>query len=167
MNGNDILISSGERITSGPCSFQGATDKVINQDLESCDAAFDTWSNIPPTKRRALLHKAAENLRPHSEEFSRCIQEEIYAPPEFADFNIEVGSETIKENAALVTDASSGSIPISGGDAYALVFKEPLRTVLTIAPWNTPIILGLRGIMAPLAASSTVLFKVYLHTPSS
>ncbi|GKZ98272.1 hypothetical protein AnigIFM59636_002679 [Aspergillus niger] len=150
INSKDILLLSGERITSGPVLFKA---------LESCDVAFETWSNIPPTERRALLHKAAENLRSRSEEFSRCMQGEMHAPPEFADFNVKVGIETIEENAALVTDASSGSIPVSGAEVCAPVFKEPLGAVLVIAPWNAPIILGLRGIVAPLAAGNTVLFK--------
>ena len=51
-------------------------------------------------------------------------------------------------------------MPCSQGESYAMVFNEPMGVVLGIAPWNAPILLGLRALVAPLAAGNTVIFKV-------
>lgn len=42
---------------------------------------------------------------------------------------------------------------------HGLVFKEPLGVVLGIAPWNAPIILGLRAVVAPIAAGNIAILK--------
>ena len=57
----------------------------------------------------------------------------------------------IEETASLITDTLTGGIPPSKGTTYALVFKKPLGVVLGIAPWNAPLILGLRAVVPAVA----------------
>lgn len=68
----------------------------------------------------------------------------------------------IEEAAALVTsDALAGSIPVSrNAAAPVLIFKEPMGVILGIAPWNAPLILGFRAVVAPIAAGNTAILKV-------
>ncbi|PWY95995.1 aldehyde dehydrogenase [Aspergillus sclerotioniger CBS 115572] len=159
IDNREILHPSGDRVESTPSSFQGATNDLAIQAVESCASAFSNWSTTSPAERRALLNKAADILESRSEEFIGCMQEEVHAPRVFAEFNVRTGVDFLREYAALTTDALAGSIPVSQGDSYALVFKEPLGVILAIAPWNAPILLGLRSIAAPLAAGNTVIFK--------
>lgn len=49
---------------------------------------------------------------------------------------------------------------ISDTEAHAMVIKEPLGVVLAIAPWNAPLILGLRAVAAAVAAGNTAILKV-------
>ncbi|RAK98072.1 aldehyde dehydrogenase [Aspergillus ibericus CBS 121593] len=159
IDNQEILHPSGERVASDPSPFQGVTDDLAIQAVESCASAFPDWSATSPVERRSLLNKAAEILESRSEDFIQCMQEEIRAPRVFAEFNVRTGVDFLREYAALTTDALAGTIPVSHGESYALVFKEPLGVILAIAPWNAPIILGLRSIAAPLAAGNTVVFK--------
>jgi benzaldehyde dehydrogenase (NAD) len=41
----------------------------------------------------------------------------------------------------------------------ALALREPVGTILGIAPWNAPIILGVRAIAVPLACGNSVILK--------
>ena len=68
----------------------------------------------------------------------------------------------IEESAALVTsEVLHGVIPSSRAkDSYALVFKQPMGVILGIAPWNAPLILGFRAVVAPIAAGNTAILKV-------
>lgn len=55
----------------------------------------------------------------------------------------------------------TGIAPIIGApDAQAIVFKEPYGVILAIAPWNAPLILGLRAVAAAIAAGNTAVLKV-------
>lgn len=72
----------------------------------------------------------------------------------------------IEETAALITaDSFNGSIPSTNiPEAHALVYNEPLGVVLGIAPWNSPLILGMRAVLAPVATGNTAILKVSLHS---
>jgi vanillin dehydrogenase len=43
--------------------------------------------------------------------------------------------------------------------ALSLAVREPLGVVAAFAPWNAPVILGVRAVAAPLAAGNTVVVK--------
>lgn len=54
----------------------------------------------------------------------------------------------------------SGFLPLTlEEDALAMVFKDPLGVILSIAPWNNPVVLGLRAICAAVGAGNCVVFK--------
>jgi betaine-aldehyde dehydrogenase/aminobutyraldehyde dehydrogenase len=44
-------------------------------------------------------------------------------------------------------------------------YRQPVGVVLAIAPWNAPIILGVRSIATPLACGNTVILKPSENTP--
>lgn len=69
----------------------------------------------------------------------------------------------VEHVASLVTSGVlSGSVPESrASGSCAVVLKEPLGVVLGIAPWNAPLILGLRAVAAAVAAGNTAILKVY------
>lgn len=55
----------------------------------------------------------------------------------------------------------SGVVPVvRDPEAHAVVVKEPLGVVLAIAPWNAPLILGLRAVAAAVGAGNTAILKV-------
>jgi acyl-CoA reductase-like NAD-dependent aldehyde dehydrogenase len=90
------------------------------------------------------------------------IEEEINCSKLWSHINLQDSLGLIDEAAALVTsDALSGTIPITRNhNAPALVFKEPMGVILGIAPWNAPLILGFRAVVAPIAAGNTAILKV-------
>lgn len=84
--------------------------------------------------------------------------QEISCGPLWAEIITDGAIGMIEEYCALTTSIATGSLPfIQNG--YGLVFKEPLGVVLGIAPWNAPIILGLRAVVAPIAAGNVAILK--------
>ncbi|KAL4807918.1 Aldehyde/histidinol dehydrogenase [Aspergillus unguis] len=165
IDGQDILAPNDDRqgailnkSDSGPASYQGATKELAIQAAESSAKAFTTWSKTTPIERRGLLLKLAEILRSRAEEVQRICCEEIQCGPLWAEIITDGGIGLIEEYASLTTTVATGSIPfIQHG--YGLVFKGPLGVVLGIAPWNAPIILGLRAVVAPIAAGNVAILK--------
>lgn len=142
-------------------TYQGATDAYINDAIASSASAFTTWSHTSPSTRRALLREAARLFHERSDDLCATMQAEMHAPAFWARANVEFGVALLEETAALISDTMGGSIPVTQEESYAMVFKEALGVVLGMAPWNAPVLLGLRAVVAPLAAGNTVILKVF------
>jgi acyl-CoA reductase-like NAD-dependent aldehyde dehydrogenase len=104
-------------------------------------------------------------LEQRGDEVRGMIEGEINCSKLWSHINLQDSLGLIDEAAALVTsDALSGIIPVTrDSSAPALVFKEPLGVILGIAPWNAPLILGFRAVVAPIAAGNTAILKVMSH----
>ncbi|RAQ65996.1 aldehyde dehydrogenase [Aspergillus flavus] len=159
IDGEDVLLPHDRRGTvanvyaEGPTLYQGATKELALQAAQSSAQAFAAWSKTTPIERRTLLFKLAEVLRSRAEEIKRVCDQEISCGPLWAEIITDGAIGMIEEYGALTTSIATGSLPfIQNG--YGLVFKEPLGVVLGIAPWNAPIILGLRAVVAPIAAGN-------------
>ncbi|KAH7024150.1 aldehyde dehydrogenase [Ilyonectria destructans] len=141
--------------------FQGADISDCSKAIESCSNAFDSWSQSSPLERRRLFLKLAHLLLQHKYEAMRIIQTEIHCSEEWAAGNVSDSIAMIEETASLITSSSmNGSIPhTEGKDSYGFVFNRPLGVVLGIAPWNGPLILGFRAVLAPIATGNTAILK--------
>ena len=50
-------------------------------------------------------------------------------------------------------------IPSDTPGLLALAIRQPVGVILGIAPWNAPVILGVRAIAMPLACGNTIVLK--------
>ncbi|KAK6813790.1 hypothetical protein RU639_010223 [Aspergillus parasiticus] len=164
IDGEDVLLPHDRHGTvanayaEGPILYQGATKELALQAAQSSAQAFAAWSKTTPIERRTLLFKLAEVLRSRAEEIKRVCDQEISCGPLWAEIITNGAIGMIEEYGALTTSIATGSLPfIQNG--YGLVLKEPLGVVLGIAPWNAPIILGLRAVVAPIAAGNVAILK--------
>ncbi|KAJ7722671.1 Aldehyde/histidinol dehydrogenase [Mycena maculata] len=139
------------------CSLASSAD--ADAALSAANAAFPIWSRTKPAARRTILLKAADLLDQHADELKAHMHQETGAPEAFATFNTMTAAEAIRDAAGRCSSIM-GSIPISQDEGrMALVLKEPFGVVLAIAPWNAPYILGVRAVLAPLAAGNTCVLK--------
>jgi len=122
-------------------------------------AAFPAWSAIGPNARRALLTRAADALAARADAFVEAMMGEIGATEGWARFNLGLAVGMMREAAALTTQIGGEVIPSDKPGCLAMAQREPAGVVLGIAPWNAPIILGVRAIAVPLACGNTVVLK--------
>jgi acyl-CoA reductase-like NAD-dependent aldehyde dehydrogenase/ABC-type branched-subunit amino acid transport system ATPase component len=121
--------------------------------------AFRTWRETGPGERRALLLKAADALESRTPQFIEAMAAETGASGLWAGFNVHLAAGMIREAAALTTQISGEVIPSDVPGSLALAVRQPAGVVLGIAPWNAPVILGVRAIAVPLACGNTVILK--------
>lgn len=76
-----------------------------------------------------------------------------------------LASGMIREAGALTTQISGEVIPSDKPGCIAMALREPAGVVVGIAPWNAPIILGVRAIAVPLACGNTVVLKASEQCP--
>jgi acyl-CoA reductase-like NAD-dependent aldehyde dehydrogenase len=127
--------------------------------VEAASRAFPAWSETGPGERRALLLKAADLLESRVPDFAKLMTEEIGATGPWAGFNVQFAASMLREAAALTTQILGEVIPADKPGVLSLAVRQPAGVVLGFAPWNAPVILGVRAIAAPLACGNTVILR--------
>ena len=146
---------TGDAVTSAAAaSVEDATKAV-----DAAAAAFPKWSATTPGERRRHLLAAAEALRAAGPQIIEAMKEEIGATEAWAGFNVMLASDMLVEAASLTTQIKGEVIPSNRPGTMAMALRQPAGVVLSMAPWNAPVILGVRSIATPLACGNTVVMK--------
>jgi benzaldehyde dehydrogenase (NAD) len=127
--------------------------------VDAAAEAFKTWSETGPGERRMLLLKAADKLEAKLPQFVEAMAAETGAAGMWAGFNVMLAAGMIREAAALTTQVAGEVIPSDVPGSLAMGVRQPAGVVLGIAPWNAPVILGVRAVATPLACGNTVILK--------
>ena len=126
---------------------------------------FAAWSKMGPNAQRAVLMKAADALEAKKDAFVAAMMGEIGATAGWAMFNLGLAAGMVREAASLTTQIGGEVIPSDKPGTLAMALREPVGVILGIAPWNAPIILGVRAIAVPLACGNTVILKASENCP--
>jgi acyl-CoA reductase-like NAD-dependent aldehyde dehydrogenase len=132
---------------------------------DAAAAAFPAWSALGPNARRAVLMKAADALEAKAPQFIEAMMNEIGATQGWAGFNLMLAAGIVREAAAMTTQIGGEVIPSDKPGCIAMAVREPVGVMLGIAPWNAPIILGVRAVAMPLACGNTVVLKASEQCP--
>ncbi|MEH3047307.1 aldehyde dehydrogenase [Sphingomonas adhaesiva] len=152
---------TGQVASSCPAASVGDAIAAVDR----AAAAFATWSALGPTARRAALTRAADALEARADAFVAAMMDEIGATEGWARFNLMLAANMVREAAALTTQIGGEVIPSDKPGCIAMTVREPVGVLLGIAPWNAPIILGVRAIAVPLACGNTVVLKASEQCP--
>ncbi|CAJ2333485.1 NAD-dependent succinate-semialdehyde dehydrogenase [Brucella abortus] len=76
-----------------------------------------------------------------------------------AGFNVHLGANILREAAALTTQITGEIIPSDKPGIMSMAVRQPVGVVLGMAPWNAPVILGVRAVAAALACGNTVILR--------
>jgi len=103
--------------------------------------------------------KAATALEAKKDDFVAAMMGEIGSTAGWAMFNLGLAASMIREAAAITTQINGEVIPSDKPGCMAMALREPVGVIVGIAPWNAPIILGVRAIAVPLACGNAVILK--------
>src|SRR5580693_8466833 len=126
---------------------------------DAAAAAFPAWSALGPGARRARLNKAADLLEARAPEIALAVRDETGSTGGWGHFNVHFAASLLREAAAMTTQIGGEVIPSEVSGNFAMALRAPVGAVFGIAPWNAPIILGMRAIAMPLACGNTVILK--------
>lgn len=145
----------GSIATTAPAATRADAAEAV----EAAASAFPAWSKTSPSERRELLLKAARAIEAKAEVLIAAMATETGAAAPWAGFNVHLAASMLQEAAAITTQINGEIIPSDIPGNLALGVRRPAGVVLGIAPWNAPVILGVRAIATPLACGNTVVFK--------
>jgi acyl-CoA reductase-like NAD-dependent aldehyde dehydrogenase len=134
---------------------------------EAAAAAFQAWAALGPSERRMKLLKAADLIDAKGEEFSELMVAECGAIGPWGHFNAHFAASLMREAASMTTQVSGEIIPSDKPNSLAMAIRQPVGVVFGMAPWNAPVILGVRAIAMPLACGNTVVLKASEMCPAT
>ncbi|MEO0580548.1 MAG: aldehyde dehydrogenase family protein, partial [Pseudomonadota bacterium] len=146
---------SGEVVTT----VESATIADVNDAIATAHEAYQSWSKTGPNHRRSVLLKAADILQSKAAEFSAVVTAETGATKMWGGFNAKLGAEIMREAAAMTTRVLGETIPADRPGTLAMAIRKPVGVMVGIAPWNAPVILGVRAVAMPIACGNTVVMK--------
>jgi benzaldehyde dehydrogenase (NAD) len=176
-----LLIAGEERAATANATFEHrgptgtstvtraarATVEDARAAVDAANAAFPAWSKLEPSARRAQLSAAARLLRERAGAFVERLSAETGGTAGWGQFNVHIAALMLEEAAALTTQVSGEVIPSNQPGTLALAVRVPAGVTLGMAPWNAPIILGVRAIATPLACGNTVVLKASEVCPAT
>lgn len=169
----ELMIGGAETLASDGATFErrnpvsgavattaaAATVEDAIAAVDAAAAAFPEWSSTAPRERRAVLSKAADVLQARAPDFVAAMAAETGGTAGWAQFNVMLAADMLREAAALTTQITGEIIPSNRPGSLAMAVRQPAGVVLSIAPWNAPVILGVRSLATPLACGNTVVMK--------
>jgi acyl-CoA reductase-like NAD-dependent aldehyde dehydrogenase len=169
----DLLIGGKKVAAKGGATYQrkdpvtgvvattaaAATVEDANAACEAAAAAFPKWSSMGPSARRKIMLKAADILEARTPDFIKLVSGETGGSPGWGGFNCYLGASMLREAGAITTQVMGSTIPSDKPGNLSIATRTPAGVVLGIAPWNAPVILGVRSIAVPLAIGNTVILK--------
>ncbi|HEY8509114.1 MAG TPA: aldehyde dehydrogenase [Steroidobacteraceae bacterium] len=144
-----------------------ATVEDARKAADAAAAAFPKWSALGPGERRAKLMKAADLLESRAAQFATLVMAETGATAGWGHFNVHLAASMLREAAAMTTQIGGEIVPSDVPGNLAMAVRQPAGVVLGIAPWNAPVILGVRAIAMPLACGNTVILKASEICPAT
>lgn len=173
MNEVQLLINDKAAAATGGATFErrnpvsgevvtraaAATVADAQAAADAAAAAFPIWSALGPSERRRRLLRAADLLAERTQDFVAAMAAETGSTAGWAHFNVNLGSNMLREAASLTTQVAGEVLPSDRPGNFAMTVRQPAGVVLGIAPWNAPVILGVRAVATPLACGNTVVLK--------
>ncbi|MEJ2694763.1 MAG: aldehyde dehydrogenase family protein [Candidatus Thiodiazotropha sp.] len=145
--------------------IQNAGKEDVERILASSAKAFESWKELNPSAREKLLLNVADLMEERSKELADVLIDEA------GSTLLKAGYET--HHTPTFLRSMAGECRRVKGETYlsdypgvkSYCIRRPLGTVLSIAPFNFPLLLGIRKIGFALAAGNTVVLKPSEMTP--
>lgn len=139
--------------------------EALDDICKSAHEGFLKWSSMPAAKRIEILRTAAKIFSTERDQLIESVKK-TGIPDWFSDFNADGVVDQLNEYTNHIK-SDLGEVLHSESADLALAVREPVGTVLAIAPWNAPAILMGRAISAPLAAGCSVILKTTELSPEA
>jgi aminobutyraldehyde dehydrogenase len=149
-------------------SIPEASKQQITSAVEAASKAFDSWSQIVPKDRAALLLKVAERIEAEAEAYAKLESQNCGKPysavlndeiPAIADVFRFFAGAARTQHGALAGEYLPGFT--------SMIRRDPIGVVASIAPWNYPLLMAAWKLSPALAAGNTVVLKPSEQTPLS
>ncbi|MGH7641203.1 MAG: aldehyde dehydrogenase family protein [Candidatus Dormibacteria bacterium] len=171
--GGEEVATKGGRTFADTDPFTGdlvatlaaSAPEDVERAVGAADGAFPGWSATPPTERRAVFLRAAELMQAKSQQLAQTMTEETGSTMGWGMFNAGFAANILREAAAATTYPEGQVLASDTPGALSLGIRQPSGVVAAFAPWNAPLILGIRAVALAIAMGNTVVLKPSEQAP--
>lgn len=146
-------------------SCPDCTANDVEPAVESCHAAFQTYSRTTPRHRAKLLMKWHELMLDAKEDLATILVSETGKTLAEARGEIDYALTFVWWFSGEADRANGSSLACAIPGRRAVTIKQPIGVAAALVPWNFPIALALRKAAAALAAGCTMVIKTSPETP--
>ncbi|KAI0630581.1 aldehyde dehydrogenase [Trametes polyzona] len=127
--------------------------------------AYKTWERSPLPVRRDILIKASDILATKRDQIVKAMREETAGTEDWLWVNYDWCIDQFREIASVTTQLKGQTAPSVFPGGHAFTQRRGIGPVLSIVPWNAPIILTLRAVAVPIVCGNTVVLKTSEVSP--
>jgi alpha-ketoglutaric semialdehyde dehydrogenase len=146
-------------------SFQASNEQDILEAIEAAQNAFPNWAKTSPSKRAAILNKAASILEENADQYAGELTREEGKHVTDAKNEVIRSAQTLRFYAVEGQTITGETYPNDDPDMKVSSEREPLGVISVITPWNFPLSIPARKIAPALITGNTVVFKPSSDTP--
>lgn len=146
-------------------AFQASTEQDILAAIAAAQAAFPYWAKTSPSKRAAILNKAASILEENADQYAEELTREEGKHVTDAKNEVIRSAQTLRFYAVEGQTITGETYPNDDPDMKVFSEREPLGVISVITPWNFPLSIPARKIAPALITGNTVVFKPSSDTP--
>lgn len=125
------------------------------------------WSQLAPTKRKAVLLRFADLIEAHGDELALLETLDMGKPISHArTVDVPATARAIRWTAEAI-DKVYGELAPTPHNQIGMVSREPMGVVAAIVPWNFPMIMAAWKLAPALATGNSVILKPSEKSPLS
>ena len=146
-------------------AFARAPDASLEQlelAVTAARRAFEKWRAVPVENRRTTLRGFAQAIRAQTQELAQLLTREQGKPLTASLREIEATASRIE---GLLSMELTPEILRSDERGRVVLDYQPLGVVGAIAPWNSPVLLGVQIAAQALVTGNSVILKPSPYTP--
>lgn len=137
-----------------------ADDAHVEHVLARASAAQRVWRSTPLNQRIALCERMVQWLETNVADIAHEITLQMGRPIRYTPNEILRGAQERARHMMSIAPDNLGDIAVPQMDSFTkFIRREPIGTVLIVAPWNYPYLTAINSLIPALLAGNTVIMK--------
>jgi len=145
--------------------IQQASAADVDEAYEAAKKAQPEWAALTPSKRSAIIYKAAELLEEKRAEIVELLIQESGSTRSKANLEVTLAANITREAASFPGRTHGRISPSNTPGKENRVYRVAKGVVGVISPWNFPLHLSIRSVAPALALGNAVVIKAASDTP--
>jgi acyl-CoA reductase-like NAD-dependent aldehyde dehydrogenase len=137
----------------------------VRSALTAARQAQAEWRRSPVAERAAVVERFCQALLSRREEIARELTRQMGRPLRYTPLEVDRMCERARYMAQIAEEALAPLAlpPVEGLRRF--IRREPVGTVLTIAPWNYPYLTAVNSVVPAILAGNAIVLKHSAQTP--
>ncbi len=137
-----------------------ASSAVMERALRQANKARQMWRDTPLQERIEICKKAVAYFMDHADEIGEELTWQMGRPICYTSFEITKGFRERATHMMSIAETNLADIQVEEIPGFRrFIRRDPVGTVLVLAPWNYPYLTSVNVIIPALLAGNTVLLK--------
>ena len=143
-----------------------ADSKAIEATLASSPKAQKSWRQTSIAERAEICRKAVDYFLQNATEIAHELTWQMGRPIRYTPFELTKGLKERAEYMISIAENALADIAVPKQSGFQrFIRREPLGTVLVLAPWNYPYLTSVNAIIPAIMAGNSVILKHATQTP--